>query len=282
MPRIGLIHTGLRADEKLLIKALKKRQVDYELIDIRQTPLNPDDLTFWEKFDVILERCISTARGNAAIEFLSNTGRQIVNNKDIVAICNDKFQTASVLSANKVPVIRSILVSDESQASKAIESLGGYPVVMKSREGSWGRLMGKINDEDALEAAIAHRRHLSPRHNVFILQEYIDKKENRDIRAFVINGECICAIYRTSSHWITNTAKGGEVSNCPVTDELLEICENSSNAIGGGILAIDLIETTEGLVVNEVNHTMEFKNSEEPTGVSISGAITDYLLTQTK
>ena len=278
MTNLALLHTGLRGDEKLIIAAAKDQNLNLELIDIRTVALNPQNIETWQKFDVILERCISTVKGNATIEFLDNMGLNIVNNSQIMQICNDKFQTATVLDNANVPNLRSILVFNEDQAKEVVEELGGYPIVIKSREGSWGRLMGKINDADALESIFEHRKFMGPEQSAVVIQEYVNKPENRDVRAFVVDGECICAIYRQSPHWITNTARGGTASNCPVNEEMINLCRNASDAIGGGILAIDVFETDEGLKINEINHTMEFKNSETPTGVSISGAIVDYCI----
>lgn len=276
MPHIGILHTGLRKDEKMIVDATKEKGVETTLIDLRKKVLDPLDIDYWKQFDAILERCISTVRGNAAIEFLTNLGVNIINNKQVMNICSDKFQTASVLEANNVPTIKSILVFGEEEAKQAVESLGGYPAVIKSREGSWGRLMGKVNDDEALEAVMDHRNYLGTQHQATLIQEYINKPSGRDIRAFVVGGETLCAIYRESEHWITNTARGGKASNCPVTEEMKELCKGASDAVGGGILAMDIFETEDGLEINEINHTMEFKNSEEPTGVSISGAIVDY------
>jgi [lysine-biosynthesis-protein LysW]--L-2-aminoadipate ligase len=97
----------------------------------------------------------------------------------------------------------------------------------------------------------------------------------------------ICAIYRASAHWITNTARGGQASNCPVTPELAELCERAAAAVGGGVLAIDVLEApagsgtaASGLVVNEINHTMEFRNSSAPTGVDIAAEVVQYALAQ--
>jgi [lysine-biosynthesis-protein LysW]--L-2-aminoadipate ligase len=87
----------------------------------------------------------------------------------------------------------------------------GFPIVMKPVVGSWGRLLAKINDRDAAEAILEHKEQLgSFQHSVFYMQEFI-KKPGRDIRSFVVGDQTICAIYRQSDHWITNTARGGLV-----------------------------------------------------------------------
>jgi [lysine-biosynthesis-protein LysW]--L-2-aminoadipate ligase len=275
--RLGILHTGIRGDEKLIIESAKKNNLDFELIDLREKLLDPTNLEFWNQFDVILERCISTEKGNAAIDFLSTVGMNILNTSEVKNNCDDKFQTATVLENAGVPVAKSILSFSEASAKEAVENLGDYPIVLKSRSGSWGRLIAKVNDEDALESILEHKQQLGPHHQPVIVQDFIEKPE-RDIRAFVIGQKCIAAIYRESNHWITNTARGGEAKNCPITPELQKICRQTANAIGEGLLALDIFETDSGFIVNEVNHTMEFKNSEEPTGVSISSEIINYCI----
>jgi [lysine-biosynthesis-protein LysW]--L-2-aminoadipate ligase len=169
---------------------------------------------------------------------------------------------------------------DRASALAAMEELG-YPVVMKPVVGSWGRLLARINARDAAEAVLEHRQVLgSYQHHIYYIQEMIDKP-GRDIRAFVVGDETIAAIYRSSEHWITNTARGGSASNCPVTPELNDICLRAARAVGGGVLAIDLFEDPErGLLVNEINHTMEFRNSIETTGVDIPAVVARYVIDQ--
>jgi [lysine-biosynthesis-protein LysW]--L-2-aminoadipate ligase len=150
--------------------------------------------------------------------------------------------------------------------------------VLKPAVGSWGRLLAKISDRDAAEALLEHKETLgSYQHAIFYVQEYVDKP-SRDIRSFVVGDETICAIYRESSHWITNTARGGKASNCPVTPEIDRLSRAAARAVGGGVLAIDLLEHPDGMVVSEVNYTMEFRNSIDTTGVDIPSRIVDYVL----
>jgi [lysine-biosynthesis-protein LysW]--L-2-aminoadipate ligase len=162
-------------------------------------------------------------------------------------------------------------------ALRAIETLG-YPVVLKPAIGSWGRLLAKISDRDAAEALLEHKETLgSYQHAIFYIQEYVDKPA-RDIRSFVVGDETIGAIYRESDHWITNTARGGRARNCPITPELDQLSLAAARAVGGGVLAIDILEHADGLLVSEVNYTMEFRNSIETTGVDIPGRIVDFVV----
>ena len=89
----------------------------------------------------------------------------------------------------------------------------------------------------------------------------------------------IAASYRNSPHWITNTARGGVGCNCPVTPELDAICQAAARAVGGGVLAMDVLEDAErGFLINEVNHTMEFHSSVPATGIDIPGEVVDYTI----
>lgn len=277
---LGLLHSTIRGDEKLLMQAAKEKHIDLELIDIRTQLFNPE--TYRPSFDVALERSVSTIKGDYAIRFLESQGVQVVNTSSVSFICEDKFLTSLALQRNKVATPAFFMAFTLGQAREGIEQLGGFPIVLKPALGSWGRLLAKINDNDALEALLEHKDTLgSPQQKAFYFQAFVNKP-GRDIRAFVVGGKTICAIYRDSPHWITNTARGGVASNCPVTKELSTICKKASDAVGGGILAMDIFETDDGFSINEINHTMEFKNSEKPTGVSISGAIIDYCIKLTK
>lgn len=271
---IGLLHTTIRGDEKLIIEAARKRNVGVKLVDVRTEVFNPQ--TYKAEFNVALERCISTIKGSYAVQFLESVGVKVVNSSSVSKICEDKFLTSLMLEKNSVATPRFGMVFGLEQAKTVIEQIGGFPVIMKPPLGSWGRLLAKINDIDALEALVEHKDVLgSPQQKALYFQKYV-KKPGRDIRAFVIAGRTIAAIYRDSPHWITNTARGGVASNCPVTKELADICRRASEAVGGGILAMDVFETDQGLSINEINHTMEFKNSEKPTAVDISGEIVEY------
>lgn len=275
MITIGLLHTTIRGDEKLIIEAAKKKGVQIKLIDVRDEIFNRK--TYHQcNFNVLLERCVSTVKGMHATRFFESLGYTVINNSSVSSICEDKFITSLVLQKAQIPIPDFAMVFNANQAQQAIDDLGGFPVVIKPPLGSWGRLLAKVNDIDALEAVLEHKDVLgSPHQKSFYLQKFI-KKPGRDIRSFVIDGVIICAIYRDSPHWITNTARGGVATNCPVTKELSDISKKASLAVGGGILSMDVFETDDGLQINEINHTTEFKNSEKPTNVSISGAIVDY------
>src|SRR5450759_2782941 len=237
--KIGVLLSRVRVEEKMILPALEARHVNYERIDDNQVSFDFNEPCQYSDFNVVLERSISYIRGLYATQIFNSWGIPTVNMANVAATCGDKLATTA----------------------------------------SWGRLLARINDRDAAEAILEHKEILgSYQHSVIYIQEYI-QKPGRDIRAFVVGNETVCAMYRTSSHWITNTARGGEGEICPVTPELQEICHAAAMAVGGGVLAIDVLEDPHrGYLVNEVNHTMEFHTLVPTTGIDVPGIIVDYTL----
>src|SRR5512142_745565 len=276
--KIGLLYSRVRVEEKLLFDALDARSVAYDKIDDRDVEFDLGDPGRWRDYDVILERCINHSRALYALKILNDWGIPSVNTAYVADVCGNKLVTSSALVRAGVPTTRIKVAFTPDSAIKAIEELG-YPVVLKPAVGSWGRLLSKINDREAAEAVLEHKEVLgSYHHSIFYIQEYI-RKPGRDIRAFVIGDETVAAIYRASEHWITNTARGGQATNCPVTPELNKICVAAARAVGGGIVGVDVMEDPHrGYLVNEVNYTIEFRNSVATTGVDIPNRILDYVL----
>ena len=275
MIRIGFLYTRLRAEEKYLLEALEK-QSDVEVVRINDGDYFFDINQLPEQVDMLFERSISYSRGLYISRIFEAHGVPVVNPSVVAERCGDKYITSQILAKSGFPTPRVLMAFDEESALKAIEAMG-YPCVLKPVVGSWGRLLAKVENRQMAESLIEHKATLGVNHQVFYIQEYINKP-GRDIRAFVVGDEVICAIYRSSENWITNTARGGVATNCPVTDEVAELCQRAARAVGGGLLALDLFETENGLTINEVNHTMEVRNSIATTGVNIPQRMVEYVL----
>jgi [lysine-biosynthesis-protein LysW]--L-2-aminoadipate ligase len=266
----------MRAEERLLFDELDRRGLQYDRIDDRELIMEFQHKTL--AYDAILERSISHNRGLYALRLLKTWGIRTVNTFEVADTCGNKILTTAALESAGVPQPRTVIAFTPESALRAIEQIG-YPVVLKPPIGSWGRLLARISDRYAAEAVLEHKDVLgSYSHATFYIQEFIDKPDGRDIRSFVVGDETICAIYRASEHWITNTARGGIATNCPVTPEIDRLSRAAAAAVGGGVVAIDLMESERGLLVNEVNYGMEFRNSIDTTGVNIPARIVDYFL----
>jgi [lysine-biosynthesis-protein LysW]--L-2-aminoadipate ligase len=256
--RIGMLVTRVRVEEKLLLRAFAARGVDVELVDVRHLVI---DVARWSApWDLVLDRCLQPSLAIPALR-----------------LCADQVSTSSLLAAAGVPTPRTLVAFSEEGALRAVEEVG-YPAVIKPPVGSWGRLLARVNDRDAAEAVLDHKATLgSVAHHVYYVQEHIAKPD-RDIRAFVVGGDVICAIDRSADHWVTNTARGAVASNRTVTAEIADLSLRAAHAVGGGVLAIDLLEDGDRLVVCEVNHSMEFRNSIPVTGVDIAAHLADHAL----
>jgi len=285
--RLGILVTTIRPEEKLLIAAFEAQGVTPDVILDRDLNI---DLTAgaeqlapsgvaWREYDLILERAVSTSRGLYTLAILNAWGIPTINSYDTARVCADKLLTTLALAQANVPQPSARVAFTEESALEAIATLG-YPAVLKPITGSWGRLLARVTDPTSAEAILEHRHVLGDyQHHTTYVQAYVEKP-GRDIRAFVVGDDTICAIYRTSVHWITNTSRGGTASNCPVTPDLADLCQRAARAVGGGVLALDVFESPDGLLINEINHTMEFRNSSAPTGVDIAAAVVSYALQQ--
>jgi [lysine-biosynthesis-protein LysW]--L-2-aminoadipate ligase len=280
MKKVGFLYTRLRVEEKLLLDEFKKRP-DVEVIHIS------DENQFFAidrapaDVDVLFERSISYSRGLYISRIFAANGVPVVNDPLVAERCGDKYVTSQLLVSAGIPTPRVLMAFSEESALAACDELG-YPCVLKPVVGSWGRLLAKADSRASAEAFIEHKALLGGvGHQTFYIQEYVEKP-GRDIRAFVIGEEPVAAIYRTSPNWITNTARGGVASICPLSDEIKDLCRRTAHAVGGGLLAVDLFESPQGMSVNEVNHTMEFRNSIATTGVNIPALMVDYVLSKAK
>ena len=310
MVRVGMVYSRLRNDEKMILDAAQRKGIEVVPLFDDELVLDIDGKPF--DVDVLLERSISFYRGLYVLKFAGVHGIPAVNTYEVASRCGDKAETSLLLAKAGVPTPRTKVAFTPEGAIKACRELG-YPVVMKPTMGSWARLLAKVDNDEMADMVLEHKEALNnPLQQIYYIQEYVKKPSasgavgthqligdlseansgaepsasiqasHRDIRAFVVGDETIAAIHRNSPHWITNTAKGGKASNFPVDEEFHDFCQRAAAAVGGGVLALDVMETEKGWTCHEVNHTMEFKNSVAPTGVDIPGKVLDYCVAQAK
>lgn len=275
---LAVITSRLRVEEKLLFSALESRGIDFERVDDGALRLEASQggLPPWP---FVWNRSLSYGRTLATTQILESRGVRCFNAARTVELCGDKVATSAALSAAGIDTPRTIVAFTEASALEACEELG-YPCVLKPVVGSWGRLVARLDGRSAAEAVLEDRAVLgSWQHSIFYVQEYVEKP-GRDARAFVVGDECVAAIWRISDHWITNTARGARTERADPDGELGSLAVDAARAVGGGILAVDIVEGPDGPMVLEVNHSAEFRNSIEPTGVDIPGAMVDWIAGQ--
>jgi [lysine-biosynthesis-protein LysW]--L-2-aminoadipate ligase len=280
--KIAILCSRVRLEEKLLFAAFAERGVSFEVIDVRTLALDVSGTAF-EGIDAVLVRCLSDSRAFYLTRWLERLGVRTINPHRAIATCGDKLLTSIAVEEAGLPMPRTLFGFEPARTVDAIEESIGYPAVLKPLRGSWGRLLARIGDRYAAEALLEHKKTLGGvPHSVFYAQEYVDKP-GRDIRSVVVGDEVLYAIWRTSDHWITNTATGGGTSVCPISDEIRALSLAAARAVGGEIVAVDLLERPDGeVLVNEVNHTPEFHGSVRVVDIDIPGRMADYVIEKAK
>jgi [lysine-biosynthesis-protein LysW]--L-2-aminoadipate ligase len=275
---IAMTYTRLRAEERLLLDAFESMGVRVTPIDLRGVVFDPAEPGEWLAYDAVLDRSVSLTATKTAVALLEGYGLRCINPLSAIETCSDKLSTTIALIRAGVPTPGVRVATTAESGLTAVEQIG-YPAVLKPTIGSWGRLVARVNDRDAAEAVLEHRETLgSVQQGVFYVQEHIDKP-GRDIRVFVVGGEPIAAIGRTSQHWVTNTARGATAFGMEIGPELGRLSIDAAAAVGADVVAIDFLECPRrGLLVNELNHSMEFRNSISTTGVNIPELVARHVV----
>lgn len=275
MARIGFLHSLIRRDEKLLLEEFEKcSQHEIVMLDDRKLVFDLEDR--WIDVDLVLERCIHHGRAMNALQLFENQGVRCINSASCAEICGDRLLTSAVLNEHDVAQPEVRVAFTEESALSALEELG-YPVVFKPAIGSWGKLLAKADNRFAAESIMEHKTTLgSFHHSVFYMQKFVEMK--RDLRTFVVGDECVAAISRKADHWISDISRGADYSKHEVTPELAEVSLRAAKAVGGDIVSVDIFETEGGYLVNDVNYTIEFQYSIEPTGINIPQRIVQHVV----
>jgi len=284
LQKICIVFDRLRTEEKLLQKNAEELGYETSMIDAKITSFDtnskPENFEFG---DVVLERCVSYYRGlhfTACLEFM---GVPVINKFDVANTCGNKMITSMLLKKSNIPTPKTYFSFSAETALENFESIG-YPLVIKPIIGSWGRNVMPIKDKDTAEAVIENRQVTDgPQDRIYYLQEMIDRPP-RDIRVITVGDQAISAMYRKSSGGFkTNIALGADPELCEITKEIEDLCEKTSKAVGGGILGIDLMEDKKrGLVVHEVNNTVEFKGLVKVSKRNIPKEMIDYAVRNIK
>jgi [lysine-biosynthesis-protein LysW]--L-2-aminoadipate ligase len=280
MSKVCIVFDRIRAEEKMLEKEALGLGYDTLMLDAKITQVNTDtkkqDLDLG---DVVLERCVSYYRGlhfTSCLEFLDIP---VINNFQVANVCGNKMFMTLLLKKHNVPTPKTYFSFTSESATENLEKTG-YPLVIKPVIGSWGRGVMAIRDKDTMDA-ICEIRDItdSPHDRIYYLQELVNRPP-RDIRVITVGDQPVAAMYRKSSGGFkTNVALGAEPELCPLTKEIEDLAVKASKAMGGGILGIDMMEDEKnGLIVHEVNNTVEFKGLSRVAEKNIPKEMVEYAI----
>jgi [lysine-biosynthesis-protein LysW]--L-2-aminoadipate ligase len=277
LPAVAVLASQLRADEKRLLEAIERQGIASEHVDTR---------TLWSTLDGrarrwrgALNREISLARAVHAARTLEWSGVPVINDAAAAEVCGDKWRTSLALAGAGLPVPRTALALTPEAALSALADIG-YPALIKPLAGSWGRLIARLRDPGQAEEVLEYVRALpGPQSHLCYLQELITTP-GRDIRAIVIGGEFIGAVFRIAPGTRANVARGARTQRCKDTAVIAKLATAAAAAVAADIAAVDLVEDPSGrILVLEVNHRVEFSGFQAAMGerVDVAGRIAGYL-----
>lgn len=282
MDEISILYDKIRYEEKSLHEKAIKRGLKVSLLDAKNISLNTSSKqSDFNQSRVFLQRCLSHYRSLYLTTCLEFLGLNVINSSSIIDTCGNKLKTSLKLAQNNIPTPKTHFAFSVEGFKELLTEIG-YPKVLKPIVGSWGRGVFPLRNQELANMILEIREEdTNPLSRIYYVQEMI-KRPPRDIRCIVIGNKLITSVYRYSAddEWRTNVARGGRTEIAPITKELEDIVIKTSEAIGGGILGVDLMEDLDnGLVVHEVNNNVEFRGASLVSHVDIADAILDYLET---
>ena len=278
---VTVLYDTIRWEEKALLEAGKKKNIDLQMLDCKKLSLDLDSEV--KDYGTILQRCVSYYRNLHSTAGLEGMGVNVINCLNTGIFAGNKLFTHMLLKKQKISTPFATVSFSKEAALESLEK-HGYPQIIKPTIGSWGRMVSKINDTDSAEGIIESREKMYPIYQIHYLEEFVQRPP-RDIRAIVVGDKVVAAIYRSSGNgsWKTNMALGGVAEKCAVSNEMEDICIKAKNAVQGQIVGVDLMESKDkGLVVHEINNTTEFKNTVRVCEVDIPSLMIDYAVESSK
>ncbi len=275
--KLSITFDRLRWEEKALMDAAGSAGLEASLVDVKGLVFDVSKKNR-ELGDMVLNRCIAHYRSLLISQTLEGTGLTVVNSHAVAEVCSNKLTTTIALTRAGVPTPRTLLVVSSESVESAAEQVG-FPLVLKPFTGSWGRMVTVVKDMPTLKALVEYKEELAnPLEHMYYMQEYV-KRPPRDIRAIMAGDDLIATVHRYApeGEWRTNVARGGTSKAFTPDSELVEIVRKAAEAVGGGVLGVDAMESEKGYLVHEVNNTVEFKGAQSATSESIPAKIIEYV-----
>lgn len=206
---------------------------------------------------------------------LERLGMLIINPPLAIERSVDKYHALSLLEEHGLPIPRTAVTESPEEALKAFHELGG-DVVVKPLFGSRGVGSTRVSDPE-----IARRvfRAVSFYHGVLYLQEFVPHGSS-DIRAFVIGDRVAASMHRVAETWKTNVSLGAKPVACKLDEELEDLAVKAARVIGCRVAGVDILESSDGPVIVELNSQPGWRGLQSVTEVNIADEIVEYVLSE--
>jgi len=231
---------------------------DYDAVVVRKVPGGTAEQVFY-RMDVLHR--------------LEDLGVYVINPADAIERAVDKYYTSTLLEDAGIRTPRTVVTENFDEATNAFEDLGG-DVVVKPLFGSRGMGSARISDPDTATRVF---KILAQFHQVCYVQEYMPHR-GRDIRAFVVGDEAVASMYRVAEGWKTNVSQGAVPVQLSLGRELEGLAVGAADALGCEIAGADIMETSGGPVLLEINSQPGWKGLQRTTELDIASEIVDFVI----
>jgi ribosomal protein S6--L-glutamate ligase len=220
--------------------------------------------------------------GCAVVRQFEQMGVVALNSSTGIAISRDKLRTLQILSRQQILLPKTAVVRRRQEIFNAIEQIGGVPAVIKVIEGSQG--VGVVLAKDFQSAQAIMELCQFAKQNILV-QDFVEEASGKDIRAFVVGDRVVAAMRRVSSHPLefrANVHRGARTEKVDLPKEFEEVALKAARLVGLSVAGVDLLESSRGPLVLEVNSSPGLEAIEQSTGVDIAGEIIAFLEAKSK
>jgi len=229
------------------------------------------------RFDLVIPRlsAASDPFGLTALRHFEALGAKALNSSNAIALSHDKFATLQKLAGAHLPVPPSATVHRSHDIARAIDVVGGAPIVIKTILGSQG--VGVMLADTVAQASAIAETMIANKIPIFF-QRFYGEANGSDIRAFVVGDTVVAAMRRTArpGEFRSNLHRGGSAEPIALDGALLKLAVDAAQNLGLAVAGVDIIESTAGPLVLEVNSSPGLTGIESTTTVDIGEAIVAY------
>ena len=287
--RLAVLSRGPRLySTRRLVEEARLREIEVAVLDPMQFSLfvTEQEIGILHqgvpfKYDAVIPRIghSITKHGVAVLRHLEQLEVWTANSSRGILQSRDKLHSGQILSRNKISTPRTAYVRDMKDIQRAIDTVGGLPVVVKVTQGTQGQgvfLRHTIHETRNLVQGL-----LMTGKSVLI-QEYIAESHGKDIRALVVGGKVVASMRRKARgrEFRSNYHLNGTVENVDLPEEYAEMACRAARVLGLNVAGVDLLEGNTGPLVLEVNSSPGLEGIEKASGVNVAGAIIDYVISE--
>ena len=287
--RLAVLSRGPRLySTRRLVEEARLREMDVAVINPMQFSLFVAEqdigiLHQGQKFDydAVIPRIghSITKHGVAVLRHLEQLDVWTANTSQGILQSRDKLHSSQILARNRIPTPRTAYVRDMKDIERAIDAVGGLPVVVKVTQGTQGQgvfLRHTLRETGNLVQGLLVTG------KAVLIQEYIAESHGKDIRALVVGGKVVACMRRKARgrEFRSNYHLNGTVEKVEISEEYAEVARRAARVLGLNVAGVDLLEGNDGPLVLEVNSSPGLEGIEKASGVNVAGAIIDYVISE--